>query len=411
MKDRIRRHFAAHRERYEKDVIELLGRLVAARTVNAGKGRLLDCPGQEVPGEETRVVEILRPEFDALGVPHETYAKHPRRANLVATMGTSGPTLAVGCHSDIVPPGDGWDTDPYVVTRKDGLLFGRGVLDNKGPLASCVAAMRLLRECEVPLAGRFQLAAIASEEFREPDEDDPGIGYLFELGVLKPDFAIIPDIGENMRSIDIAEKGRTVVHVTAIGKQAHGSTPELGKNAVYQMARLVNRIERIAEENELPHDEHPILGHPTVNLGIIRGGAAENIVPGECSVALDIRFVPGQTAEGLVENFRALAAEVGGEWRFDTGATSPPHAMPADHPLVGVLQRNAEQILGWVPEPFGMGGGTFAKSFNLGGIPAVGFGPGDDLMFHVANESIEIRQLVDFAELLACVAIDLLGTT
>ena len=57
-----------------------------------------------------------------------------------------------------------------------------------------------------------------------------------------------------------------------------------------------------------------------------------------------------------------------------------------------------------------MGGGTFAKAFNLGGIPAVGFGPGDDDQYHVADERVEARQLVDFAEVLACVAVDLLGT-
>ena len=106
---------------------------------------------------------------------------------------------------------------------------------------------------------------------------------------------------------------------------------------------------------------------------------------------------------------RALTAEVGGEWRIETEPWSAPHAISADHPLVQVVQRNAQKVLGFTPEPFGMGGGTFAKGFNLGGIPAIGFGPGDDNDFHVANESIEVAQLVDFAELLAIVAIDLLG--
>jgi len=407
MKQQIRAHFAQHRQRYRAEIIELLGRLVAQRTVNAGKARLDECPGQQVPGEETRVVEVLEPELDALGIPYQVFALHPRRANLVATLGQGGQAMAVGLHSDIVPPGDGWATDPYLVTVKDGLLYGRGVLDNKGPMASCIIAMKLLVEAEIPLAGRLQLAAIASEEYHEQGEPDPGIGFLLEQGALKPDFAVIPDIGENLKGIDIAEKGRTEIHVTAIGRQAHGSTPERGVNAVYLAARLISLIEQAT----LPHQEHPVLGQPSINLGLIHGGAASNIVPGECSFTLDVRYVPGMSAQGVADFIRGLAAQVQGEFKVQVGHDAPPHAIDADNPLVHAIQRNAEPVLGFVPEPFGMGGGTFAKAFNLGGIPAVGWGPGDDEAFHVVDEYVPLDQLVDFAECLALLAVDLLGTS
>jgi len=407
MKQQIRAHFAQHRQRYRAEIIELLGRLVAQRTVNAGKARLDECPGQQVPGEETRVVEVLEPELDALGIPYQVFALHPRRANLVATLGQGGQAMAVGLHSDIVPPGDGWATDPYLVTVKDGLLYGRGVLDNKGPMASCIIAMKLLVEAEIPLAGRLQLAAIASEEYHEQGEPDPGIGFLLEQGALKPDLAVIPDIGENLKGIDIAEKGRTEIHVTAIGRQAHGSTPERGVNAVYLAARLISLIEQAT----LPHQEHPVLGQPSINLGLIHGGAASNIVPGECSFTLDVRYVPGMSAQGVADFIRGLAAQVQGEFKVQVGHDAPPHAIDADNPLVHAIQRNAEPVLGFVPEPFGMGGGTFAKAFNLGGIPAVGWGPGDDEAFHVVDEYVPLDQLVDFAECLALLAVDLLGTS
>ncbi len=408
MKNKIRRHFAASRARFERELVEMVTRLVALPTVNAGRERLAECPGQEVPGEESRVVDYLRPILEQLGARCEVHALDPRRANLLATIGASEgedvPTLAVGCHTDIVPPGDGWSTDPYDVVLRDGKLYGRGVLDNKGPLAACVIAMRLLQESGVRLGGRFQLVAIASEEFREFGEPDPGIEYLLNEGILRPDFAIIPDIGENMTRIDIAEKGRAEIKVTAVGRQAHGSTPELGLNAVYQMARFVTRIEELT----LPHEPHPVLGAPTINLGIIHGGAAANIVPGVCTATLDVRYVPGQDPEGIVRVLQQVAAKVGGEWRFSLGDVSLPHAIPAANTLVEAIQTNARAVLGFEPETFGIGGGTFAKAFNLGGIPAVGFGPGDDEQFHVADESIEVKQLVDFAELLALVALDLL---
>lgn len=406
MKDRIRAHFAANRARYEREVVALTTELVAQRTVNAGKARLSECPGQDFPGEETRVVDVLVPRLEKIGATCAVHAMHPRRANLLATLGDGDKTLAIGLHSDIVPPGDGWETDPYTVVERDGFLYGRGVLDNKGPIASSVVAMQLLAEVGVPLAGRLQLAVVASEEFHESDEPDPGIEYLLSQGALRPDFAIVPDIGEHMKAIDIAEKGRMEVFVTAIGKQAHGSTPDLGVNAVYPMARFVSKL----EGHVLRHAPHPILGSATINLGLIRGGAASNIVPGECTATLDIRFVPGQTPDEITKEIEELATSTGGKWRVSQGAASQPHAIAADHPLVAVIQRNASEALGLHPEPFGMGGGTFAKSFNLGGIPAVGYAPGDDEQFHVTNESIEVKELVDFAELLALVAVDLLGT-
>ncbi len=405
MYDAVRAAFARNRDRYARGILDLLTPLVAARTANAGREGLGACPGQEVPGEETRVVEIVRPVLEALGADCRVHALHPRRANLVATLGDTGPVLAVGCHADVVPPGDGWTTDPWAVTEHDGFLVGRGVLDDKGPLAASVVAMRVLVDSGIHLAGRFQLAVIASEEHREEGEPDPGIGHLLRIGALTPDFAVIPDVGENMRRIDVAEKGRAVFRVTAIGRQAHGSTPERGVNAVYAMARFVSRVEALT----LPHETHPVLGRPTVNLGIIRGGAAANIVPGECTTTWDVRYVPGQTPEGVLAALEGVASDLGGEWRFHVADATLPHAIPADHPLVEAVQRAAGAVLGVRPEPFGMGGGTFAKAFNLGGIPAVGFGPGDDDQYHVADERVEWRQLVDFAEVLACLAVDLLG--
>ncbi|MBN2799155.1 MAG: M20/M25/M40 family metallo-hydrolase [Deltaproteobacteria bacterium] len=405
MKQRIREHFAAHRARYREELLALLTDMVAEPTVNAGRAALADTPALTVPGEETRIVDLVRPVVEALGAHTEVHALHPLRANLLATLGTEGPILAVGVHADIVPPGDGWDSDPYVVTVRDGKAYGRGTLDDKGPIASSVAAMRLLTEVGVPLAGRFQLAVIASEEFREAGEPDPGIGFLLERGLLKPDFAIIPDIGEHMDRIDVAEKGRLQVHVRALGRQAHGSTPERGVNAVNQLARFLVAL----EGHTLAHTPHEVLGGPSVNVGIFRGGAAANIVPGEAEAVIDIRYVPGQGAAAILAELRALAAQVGGSWELRLGDVSVPHAIDADNPLVHAIRANSVVVRGVDPQPFGMGGGTFAKSFNLGGIPAVGWGPGDDEDFHVANESVPVEELVDFAELLALVAVDLLG--
>ena len=411
MRDKVIEYFNNHRAEIEELVLEITDRLVRQRTVNAGKDRLSEFPYLEVPGQERLAADVVAEYFERWGIPFEIHEGAPGRANIIGNLSSGSPVLMMGCHLDVVPPGEGWDSDPWVVTRREGLLVGRGVLDNKGPLASSMAAAWILKESGVSLNGTFQIAGIASEEFREPGEQDPGIEYLLDEKLIAPDMAVIPDIGENMKMIDIAEKGRAVFKIVTSGRQAHGSTPERGINAVNMLARVLTAL----EELDLPHEVHPVLGSPSMNLGVVRGGEAANTVPAKCEALVDVRFVPGQSTAGLIELFRATAEQaisgysgegVGVEVTVDT--STEPHAIDAALPLVKAVQSSVAEVLGFEPEPFGIGGGTFAKSFNLGGIPAVGFGPGADDQFHVVNEHIEVKELVDFSLVAALMACDLL---
>jgi acetylornithine deacetylase/succinyl-diaminopimelate desuccinylase-like protein len=210
-----------------------------------------------------------------------------------------------------------------------------------------------------------------------------------------------------MKKIDVAEKGRMIIRVNSHGKQAHGSTPEFGINAINKLSEFIAKMEK----TELSYKAHDILIKPTVNLGIIKGGAAANIVPATCEAIFDVRYLPGQSAEGIVGEFKSVANTVeNGQFDFEVEANEQPHEMDPNNDLVKAIQINSENILGWVPETFGLGGRTFAKPFNLGGIQAVGFGPGDESAFHTSNEYLEIKQMLQFTELITCVAVDLLGT-
>jgi len=416
MKEKVKSFFDAHRSEIESLILEITTRLVALKTVNAGRDRLQEFDYLEVPGQETKAAQVIGEYLDRWGIPYKIHEGAPMRGNIIANQGGSkGPVLMVGCHLDTVPPGDidKWNTDPFVVEENDGMLYGRGVLDNLGPMAASMATAWMLQESGVELKGAFQLAGIASEEFREPGEEDPGIEYLLNNGLIKPDMAIIPDIGEEMKNIDIAEKGRMVLRLETAGRQAHGSTPERGINAALMMARVLTAL----EELDLPHEVHPVLGKPSKNLGILRGGEAANIVPASCVAELDVRFVPGQTAEEIRELVEKVAREAIADYCTSEGigvtvsidSASEPHAISGEHDLVKAIQGSAEEVLGFVPQPFGIGGGTFAKAFNLGGIPAVGFGPGEDEQFHVVNERIPLAELVQFSLVCALIACDLLG--
>ncbi|HPW44934.1 MAG TPA: ArgE/DapE family deacylase [bacterium] len=408
MKSKIREYFKAHRDEIRKKSLKLLSEMVAVRSVNCGKAQLSDHPYLKISGEESKVVDILKRYFDAAGIDYKVYEMIEGRGNIIATYGEGEKSLCIGCHLDVVPAGERaeWASDPWVMTEKDGKVYGRGVMDNKGQSVACVMAMELLKNAGVSLKGELVLAALAGEEFREKDEPDPGIAFVTSKGYLKPTFAIIPDIGGHMMKIDIAEKGRTVIKVKSHGKQAHGSTPELGINAIEKLAHFIAKVEKF----ELKHEHHPILKKPSVNLGIIRGGSAANNVANYAEAIYDIRYVPGQSAEGIVADMRSCTEGIkDGRFEFEILDNNPPHQVDPDNILVKTIQSNAREIIGREPEPFGMGGGTFAKPFNLAGILAVGFGPGDADDFHVANEALDIEEMLQFIELIACISCDLLG--
>lgn len=412
MKDLVRSFFHANRPAIERKIVEITRDLVRVRTVNPGKERLGDFPYLKVSGQETLACDVVAKVLKDWGIPYEIHEGAPMRGNILARLFEGERTLMMGLHLDVVPPGEGWDSDPFEVTEKDGMLVGRGVLDNKGPLAATLLAAWILKESGVKLNGTLQIAGLASEEFREPGQEDPGIEFLLKNRLIAPDMAVIPDIGEQMKVIDIAEKGRAVYGIRTTGVQAHGSTPEMGINAANLMARVLVAL----EELNLPHEVHPVLKSPTKNLGVLRSGMAANVVPWEAQAEVDVRFVPGQTAESVRQILEQTAVKALGT-RYGNKATvsvktlsaSEPHAISADHPLVHAIQANTKEVLGWVPEPIGIGGGTFAKSFNLGGIPAVGFGPGREDQFHVVNETIETQELTDFALIAALLACDLLS--
>lgn len=406
----LKNYFAGNRDRVAARIVELTREMVREKTVNVVSEKLSDHPDLEFRGEEYRVAKIVTREFDAWDIPYTVHARMEGRPNVIGRLGRgeSDRRLLMPAHMDIVPAGDGWDTDPFVAVEQDGRLVGRGTLDNKGPLAATMVAAAILKEqgLDQQLSGELLVAALADEEAEDPDGIDYGIGYLLEERLIAPTFAVIPDIGENMKRIDVAEKGRTVFKITATGRQAHGSTPERGINAVFMMASLVREIERL----QLEHQEHDVLGSPSLNLGEIHGGAAPNIVPGSCTVYLDIRTVPGMTREGVLAQLEGCAGAVkGGVFNFEVMSWNDPHGIDPKNVLVRAIQANTVDVLGFSPEPFGMGGGTYAKTLNLEGVLAVGWGPGDDEAFHVANESVEIGQLVDFCLLTGLIAFDLLG--
>ena len=390
-------------------IVDLTLRICRERTVNYFPE---DFPaggpdGMTSPGQEGKVAAVLAGELKKLGVRSTTHAKVPGRDNLLATVGKGQPGfrhMLVLLHTDVVPSGapSDWKFAPFAPFEKDGKLYGRGVLDDKGPLVAAFAALRILKAHEGQINGAFTFGAVGDEEVGI----GVGLPYLIEQGLIQCTDAVIPDIAGNMKEINVAEKGRVLLKVKGRGKQAHAMEPAKGVNAINAMARFLVAL----QNSRLRHRAHPILGGPTVNAGLVRGGVAPNAVPADCEATLDIRYVPGQTGEGIRSEVQALADEaIWGPGEVASAALAveilqeaKPCEVSPDTPIVKRILRHAPDA-----KITGSGGGTFAKDLVLMGVDAVGWSCGDEATYHQPNEEIEVEQLVTFAGRLANLAFEI----
>ncbi|MHC4914960.1 MAG: M20 family metallopeptidase [Planctomycetota bacterium] len=380
-------------ESRETEIVSLLCDLIRARSVNP-------------PGDEHRPAKVVEEFLSALGVKVERHEPAPGRTNLIAAVGRSGgKRLLLPLHLDTVPAGDEWGEEAFEPRAEHGTVTGRGAVDDKGPLAAALVAIEILLAEKVELGGELVLIAAADEE----RGNEMGMAHLVARGLVRGDWALVPDIGHSMTALDIAEKGVCFVEIECRGRAAHGSTPERGANAILALAEMLAEIETWE-----PEVRHPLLGRATANVGQISGGSAPNMVADRATARVDCRYLPGMTSDDVLGQLRELARRVAARREgvvFDLKVSTDlaPSEVDASNPIVAAVREVAPRITGRTVELIGMGGATFCKSCLAAGVPAVGFGPGSMDAAHTAGESIEVRELVQFAAFTAALASRMLG--
>ncbi len=204
------------------------------------------------------------------------------RGNVVAVLeGSAGPVLAFEAHMDTVPTSGSAQAR---AVRRDGRVYGRGACDTKGSLVAMLEALRLLQAVPADARCTVVFAATLDEEagvtgIRHFLNDSHGISLAV--------------VGEPTGLANaIAHKGLVRFRIRTKGSPAHASRPELGVNAVYAMAPVLEALQRDVLPR-LATVEHPLLGHPTMAVTSITGGVAENVVPAECTIGIDRRLNPG----------------------------------------------------------------------------------------------------------------------
>lgn len=343
---------------------------------------------------EHRVTAYLEEFFRSLDVPYERQPVAPQRENIVARFDSAGArtTYVWEAHQDTVPT-DQMTIDPFGAAIANGRLSGRGACDIKGGMAAMLGAFaRLVRE-RPRGAANVRMACTVDEEFTF-------LGVQRLAKDLKADGAVVAE--PTKLQIVTAHKGVVRWHLHTTGRACHSSSPERGLNAIYRMGKILCGIEQYAEHLRQSKSD-PVVGPPTLSVGMIQGGTSVNTVPDRCRIEIDRRLIPGedpQAAPDDLDQFLRNQAKLDFPYDIERPWLEVP-ALASDRS--GHLAERLGRAIAGVRGRFEITAvpyGTDASTISRAGIPAVVFGPGDIAQAHTSDEWVSLDEVEQASEIL-----------
>jgi len=357
---------------------ELLRKLIQAETT--------------IENGELTAAEIISAEFGGAGINAQIEKWGQNRANVMAHVGSAKakPGIMFVCHLDVVGPGEAkWEHPPFGAVESDGKIYGRGTVDMKGGIAAIVKSICQVINEGTKLQGDIVFLAAAGEETdscgvkRFVDNCDwPLRGWLPAIaGVVIPeptDFAVVT-----------AHRGMMWLKVTTKGKAAHSSSPELGVNAINSMRALLDELDKYRIDAE----PHKLLGSSSMSVNTISGGKAMNVVPDECTVGVDIRTVPGQNHEVILNDLRQILIKLKEQHPTFEAEVSVDRAVEAieTEPDCGFVREFCNTV--GVSETKAVSYTTDAPHLKPLGAPIIIFGPGKPELCHKPDEYIDVADV------------------
>ena len=362
------------------------------------------------------------------------------RSNVVARLkGTGGgPTMHMSAHVDtVVIQRDGWTVDPLggEVTKTSkygkstydvggGYIWGRGVCDDKGPLAAAMFTIKALHDLDIHLKGDIILTANCDEEIGGV----AGLGYLINEGIVKADYGLQLDGSMNM--INLAAQGRTRFLIRTHGKAYHGQMPILGVNAIEKMSKinvaLDNYWRNVLMKRQLatpgialpPEIEEAGIDKLTamLNIGTIKGGVQGATVPDFCEEEVLRCMTPAETFEGVEKELRSViegvkATDPDLHYEVEVVNSRGGYVVPATDPYALEAREIMKEATGRVL-PFVGNLASTDMNYQVvdGGMPSVNIGVGDTYTnYHKRDENISIDELVACAKAVSLFALRKLG--
>lgn len=384
----------------ENELIHIIGKLV----------KIPSHPGIE--NQESGVAQLIYKIFKEEGIDAEIIPIMDGRSNVVGTIKGvgKGKTLLLTGHMDTVPPYD-MVGDPYEVKIIDGKMYGRGVVDMKGPLGCMIMAMIAIKRSGIELLGDIVFAGVIDEE-----DKSRGTRALLNSGITA-DGAIVGEPSE--MEICVGHRGLEWFEFTFCGKTVHGGKQKEGINAIQKAMKFINKLER----DLIPKVEkrvHPMIGNSSMNYGYIKGGTQPSTVAGECLLQIDRRWIPGEKFPDILAEYQQILDELheedpqfkGSFKVMDVSAMNDGYIHEAmeikiEDPIVVASSKAISNVIGqsvkYTSFTAWTDGGLIS---SYGKIPTIILGPGNLESAHSAGEYIEIKALVPATLIYAVTAIE-----
>ncbi len=348
-------------------------------------------------GQEEEIIRFIAEKMNALGYDEVLI---DAMGNVLGRIGNGEKVIMFDSHVDTVEvkDGDKWEVPPFSGEIVDGKLYGRGSVDMKSGAAASIYAGALAKSLGLDAGKTILVSCTVFEE----DCDGENLKHLFRECKLRPDYFITCEPSDN--KIVTGHKGKAQISIKTRGISAHGSAPEKGKNAIYEMAEIIQRVEKTNEA--LMGMDGP--RRTLVMSRISSVSVSLNAVPSECEVYLDRRMVVGETEETIRTEMDKIIEGKNAIWEIGTIARKSwtgmeicyePFHLAWEIDLNHELSRACIQAYN---ERFGSEPGYDYWDFSTNavttvsmGIPTIGFGPGVYKLAHCRNENCEVDKIVD----------------
>ncbi len=390
----------------EVDAVRYLRKLVQIRSVYE--------PGRSNEQQAALCVAELLRDIGLEPVIQEVIAGRP---NVIADWcGTSfdavrDRTLMFEGHTDVVTEGDvsAWTYPPFGAEIVGDRLYGRGSADMKGGIVAALMALAAVKQVAPDLPGRIRLGIVADEEGMML-----GIKHFIEQGWAEDvSAAIICEPEEN--ELCLFQKGALRVRLFFKGVMAHGAMPYAGVNPIAALSSFMEQLKAYESAEQERLGSHEFLGlpwfTPTIVQAPVSGEAQLNVMPAEALLTLDIRTIPGQDHDEIMQSLQRMAQDIQDQTarlqiELECLESRPWTETPADDPLVAALEQAYPLVFKTAPRFGGVPGatdGTFLRAWA--NVPIVTVGPGDRLIPHQCDEYVELSEVVKAARLYAAAAV------
>lgn len=358
------------------------------------------------------VGERIQTEMRNLGYDEVRFDK---MGNTLGRIGNGPKVLVYDSHIDTVGVGDKneWEWDPFIGKVENGILYARGACDEKGSTPGMVYGLAIARDLGL-------LDGYTVYYFGNMEEWCDGIGpnaFVEADPKVKPDFVVI---GEPTKmNVYRGHKGRIELKITTTGRSAHAAVHFLGDNAVYKMISIINLIRELDRRMRFGLGSHPVLGAASIAVTDVAARTDSlNAVPNQFTIFLDHRITLNEPHDDAINLIKGLIPdylqdEIVVEELFSdipsyTGFTFPmskyfpPWLQEESHPLVQAGLKSIHDLWG-EHRPLGTWDFSTNGTYWAGkaGIPAIGFGPGDEKTAHTILENVPLDEVVNATEFYA----------